>query len=1196
MRLRFFTISCLLAATLAATFASVGSAVAQDEPDPAELEKQYARLRYQSFSRHASAVYDTVLRFAQMDQSRLTPGDEFVRAYFESRWDEVRETLAKLPDKFADEAYTKMLADLTGQNAPLFTLDDFIGLSDACPSELSSDRIRRLGLLLRIAVAKEQQLWLKQALKKGTRFFGEKGEKRLNAGRVLMHADFDELARQYLPSAIEATQLDDSSARGEILRYLESQDELEEFQHTQIAELWKQRASVLKDPGAESRAKWLAAERLAELVGKVPTPATGSGGVGPWIRNLVESDLDAALQLASSLGTRAHGKLNDRNVATRVNNLRVQRLLLGHVARHTDLAQPPWSPVAMAMANCWISEAEHTFLVRPGYPANRKYHVAPGELLDSVPEGDWAKAIPTSLAERIDVCRLKIVMLSDHYQDAAAMIVEIAGDNPEAGIALAEQYLKAWADRHNPEIPEAIRKKHGLSQDARIMVTPLMMEKNIASLAEIMDIFRRNGISPRNAELLVAAFDVCYSNAEVYRKTHVEKVFGRIDEMDEDVFFHMIRTMTQGLSSRWRKMEVQQASGTRRSQKETLDMVRTGYQTAIDMIGRRSQKHPDSWKSPMAAGSLMSDWGDFEYYQQLSGDTSTNRMEAFREKNNRAEEYFTRAAEVYAGLVPQLDRGRYSIDVYLAWFHSLLGINTSGTLNLSKPLDRRVLGRLRQSIRGLPDGAGSTHVDRFAKHVSARMEDTTDPLHKELKYKYLAGSLVITKESPFSFQAGEKVAYYDELLDEVRLQTRVDGPNTIHRNHAFGIVLSVQHTEALGRMADFGKYLINEVPRRSTPAANQTATYRTANVQGRRNELEMNIQEALALFFDVKSIVFSPADVQPRATDRPGWEETVLAYVYVKAKDSSVDKIPRIQMNLEFLDMAGPVTISAESAETMIKVTDKSTPPRPFSRVEMALTLDVRNLADTEEVQIEVTATACGLLPELEELLDLDALGRQLPIARSDPSGDMLVRQLNSWGDTVHVVSERQWSIALDASSLLQNEQSMELRLPAAKVDGTAITYRTYVDMDLVDLETAAGAAANGNGPVTTIGAGPLSRDTAAVVASIDPRILYGAAAGTVVLVLLVAIVVAGLLRGPRRRKLRARDVFCVPPKLDGFVVVQLLKALDNSELVRMTDARRSEMQQEIRRIETTCFGNNGSGLADEELRRVARKWLKIAC
>ena len=71
-----------------------------------------------------------------------------------------------------------MLGDLAGRSAPLLTLDDFLGLADACPGELDTDRIRKLGLLLRVAVPAEQEIWLKQALEKGTRQLGRDGPKR----------------------------------------------------------------------------------------------------------------------------------------------------------------------------------------------------------------------------------------------------------------------------------------------------------------------------------------------------------------------------------------------------------------------------------------------------------------------------------------------------------------------------------------------------------------------------------------------------------------------------------------------------------------------------------------------------------------------------------------------------------------------------------------------------------------------------------------------------------------------------------------------------------------------------------------------------------------------------------------------------------------------------------------------------------
>jgi hypothetical protein len=473
------------------------------------------------------------------------------------------------------------------------------------------------------------------------------------------------------------------------------------------------------------------------------------------------------------------------------------------------------------------------------------------------------------------------------------------------------------------------------------------------------------------------------------------------------------------------------------------------------------------------------------------------------------------------------------------------------------------------------------------------MEDTAHPLHEDLKYKYLAGSLVITKESPFAFEANSKVDYYDELLSEIRLETRVDGPTTVHRDQQFGIVLSVHHTEAMGRMADFGKYLVNETPpsnaqqqpwvkkKQQLPLVN---VRRATEVRGRRDELELNLREALALFFDIKSITFSPRDVQPRATERSGWKETVLAYVHAKAKDASVDKIPRIQMNLEFLDVTGPVSIAAESAETMIRATGEPTPPRPFSRVDLTEVLDPRNLAGTEEVLLELSATASGLVPELEDLIDLSALRAQLPVARIDAHEGTAVREINSWGDRVHAVSQRRWTIALDGSSLLKSPRSIRLHLPAPKIADASVKYQSYTDMDLVDLTE----------PVALVGSGALDSQEQSQTATAWWT-AYAAVGGGAVLVLLLGLVVAIRVRGHGERPLRARDVFHMPARVDAFVVVQLLRALGASDLVRLSEAQQAQMRQEIERIQGACFGDNGNGLSDGELRAVAKKWLKTA-
>lgn len=86
-------------------------------------------------------------------------------------------------------------------------------------------------------------------------------------------------------------------------------------------------------------------------------------------------------------------------------------------------------------------------------------------------------------------------------------------------------------------------------------------------------------------------------------------------------------------------------------------------------------------------------------------------------------------------------------------------------------MNRAALTRIREHLVALPGKASKAHISLFAKIVNDRLADEKDPLHEDLKYRYLASSLVITKDDPFTLGAQKQVAYLDELLSEVRLQT-----------------------------------------------------------------------------------------------------------------------------------------------------------------------------------------------------------------------------------------------------------------------------------------------------------------------------------------------------------------------------------------------------------------------------------------
>ncbi|MDB6152207.1 MAG: hypothetical protein JWL90_660 [Chthoniobacteraceae bacterium] len=1147
-------------------------------PDP-KVIKQLEAILTQKFTRDPNDIFNGLERGRSAEAQNLT--ESFLALFRTGDWRKIRESLAEMPLELARRIYEKMLADLTEKQKPNVRLDDVLALADAVPGEFTGDQLRRLGQLLGLAVPVSESYWLSDRLKKGTdKLGGSDLGKRVLAGRVLLAGGFKDLARIYLPPLEQLDQIADEGVRNEVRSFLSSQQESEVAQRGQVQKVWDDNVRILGLAKVNDWERTKASQELARVITQI-SPST----LAPVFGDMVKNNPEGAVRLISALGRKLQNEVRNE-VPVRVENLKAQTAVANLLAENVDLSLQPWNQLSQMMGEFWLLEAETTFTLKTGVPANpndKPKFVAPEELLATAPAGKWASSFPLGLRDRLDVGISRTILAGANFDQAAERIVEIGKRAPEAGVALAEDFLNVWARTHNPQIPETLRRKYELSDDARIPVTPIMMEKNIESLSRMMALFRQAGIAPKDYEKVVTAFDLAYSNAEAYRASHIETVFGPLDKMDEPLFFLILSRMNGNLGERWRKMDVQKAGLTRRDETQTLEMVRAGYGAALGMIESWLGGHADGSRALTLAGTLLTDWGDFEYFQELVTGDSRKRMIGYKEKNLQAQEYFKRGAEAYAKEVPKLAPADYSIDAYLGWFHGLLGIGSGGQLNLSKAMNRAALTQIRDHLLALPGKAAQAHLSQFAKVVNARLADEKEPLHEDLKYRYLASALVITKDDPFTLGAEKKVAYFDELLSEIRLQTRVDGPNTVGRDQEFGIIVSVIHTEAMGRVAQFGQYLTNAPggpagkPRKKVPLARKMR-----EAQGPRDELELSLTETLAPFFEIKSITFAAPEVKPRPSAQPGWEETVLAYLLVKPKDASVDKIPPVEMELKFMDLTGPVTIPAESAETVIKVAAGEPAPRPAGHIEITQTLDTRQFQINGALPLEIKATATGLVPDLDQLLDLEALRKAIGVRHINPHEGLQVKEINTWGDQVAPQSERLWTIALDGDPIRAADAPTEFVFPAPKSKDAVVVYQSYNDMDL-----------------STLSQPSLAVGRSAVAGNAKPashrNLWLGIGTSCV---LLGSVLAFGLKRRPgaEEQPVQARDVFKMPGELDGFAVVALLRRLRTSPLVTLQDSQKQELQLDLQRVQEACFGAKESALSEADLRGVVEKWLRLAC
>ncbi len=1152
--------------------------VAPPGPDP-KLIKEYESIMNQKFTRDPGELLRHLERVGTSDPATLPANDRFLMRFVTGDWAKIGEELKQMPPDLSVKIYNKMLADLTENRKPVVRLDDIIALSDVSPTELNNDNIRRLGQLLGVAVPMSESFWLVDRLQKGTaKFGGSDPAKRVLAARVLIAGNFRDLARTYLPANDKIAEIADEGVRNELMAFVATQEQRESTQRSEVQKIWDENIRELLEPPSTGKNKAWEKQKPISNISKIITQVPVST-LAPVFTELVKSNPETAMKLLTALERKVQ---NDRNgeVVTRTQNIAVQANVANLLCDLVKPGEQPWTQVIEMMADVWASEAENTFTQKS--TNNPQRFVLPEDLMPQAPTGKWLAALSAGMRDRIDVGMSRLILTGANFDHAAERIVEIGKRSARAGAALAEDFLGVWAKTHNPQIPEQLRRKFNLPDDARIPVTPIMMEKNIESLSRMMALFRQAGIAPSDYSKVVEAFDLAYSNAETYRTTHIEKVFGPMDKMDEPLFFLIISRMSKNLGERWRKMDVQKAGMTQRDETQTLELVREGYGTALKLIDGWIAGHGDSSRALTLAGTLLVEWGDFEYFQELVASDSKMRMAGYKEKNLQAQDYFNRGAAAYGKQVEKLAPVDYSVAAYLGWFNGLLGISSNGQINLSKAMNRAALTRIREHLVALPGKASKAHISMFAKIVNDRLADEKDPLHEDLKYRYLASSLVITKDDPFTLGAQKQVAYLDELLSEVRLQTRVDGPNTVGRDQDFGIIVSIVHTEAMGRAAHFGQYLTNDanaglVKQQKKPSA---LVKKMRAAQGPRDELELNITEALAPFFDIQSFTFATPEVKPRPTAQAGWDETILAYLHVRAKDASVDKIPPVQLELKFVDLSGPITIPAESAETVIKVATDKADARPASNIEITQTLDNRQLNINGSLTLEVKATASGLVPDIEQLLDLKS-ANTVAIKNINAREGLQITELNTWADQVAPKSERIWTISLDGDQVRASDTPITFHFPQPKAKDAIVSYSSYTDMNLTTLKE----------PAVQVGRTMTAKEVA-IVASKSPY-LWPSIIGGAVLALALILWLALRGKGKTERPLRARDVFTMPKEVDGFAVVALLRRLCSSPLVKLKETQQSELQTDLKRVEAACFGSSAGAMSETDLRGVASKWLQ---
>jgi len=1067
---------------------------------------------------------------------------------------------------------------------PAILPEEVLELADAAPGLPLDWQIDVLAQLFKSADSRYSNGPALERVRAGTRVFGDgDAPMRERTARFLLAAGLVLEASRFFPSLEDARSRRDAQVlinHGRFHEGLAVSGRSGIDPESERRSAWGLYSEAALMDGAKDALRQEAMRRAVDLMTAVP-PAAARG----WIDQVfaTESLAPAALEvIALKAGTLRNAQLDIAQRAQIILTMKeaVDTLL---ARQNVDIAQVRVPLRMLTSALATEAEAAASERRRRGQPAvSREIEL----LLRALPNERWLGALEPSIASRAYKAAIAVAATADDNDVALGYLAAAVGRFPSEAAEFGEAFLQAWQRRLVPPPPEPDEMEffwwRGPDMMTAAPLTRGKQRRNLDQLAKLMELMQGIGVDAPRLPSIAGVFKACHGNTEVFTEEGITRVFGAIESLPPEAASSLSDQMRLGLGGDWRNRNLQQQAGMKRSLTEIAAMVERGYELALRLIDRAIAVKPDSWRYAISKAALAWDRLQFKQAEQKADFATYNqyRQEAFAA--------FAQTAQRYADLVRQGDQ-RDDPGVYVAWFNAAVG---SSELNYLTRDDLLVEGSpqddqidlIRKSMESLPPDSADRHVGAFARAIS----DAVPSMSPEVKPRVIRHAMRVIGDHPGGASLRRLSDLYKDLMkDEIRLRLTVDGSDRVGAGRRFGVLLSVRFTTAVDR--DTGglvKYLQNQV---FTRIGNQ---WREVN---HRDLLRKSLEGALAEHFEIEGLGFFEAMTPTRRIVEggdDGWLEKPMAYMLLKARDPSVDRLPPVTMDMQFQDTVGPVTLVLESNSPPLDAA--ATPDaRPLRKLEVAQIVDLRAIdapGNDRDVTLEIKATGEGVIPDLEALLagvrealpgyEVTEKGIEAhPTTVTDAKDDW---RMSMWGGGggrpgeekeyskpdesgfFRLPTERSWVVTYTPTG---GRVGSAFTLPVLHAGVTgSLSSKHFADMDIVTVE----------GPTL-----PVSPPT-------QPLRFAGIA---MALLLVAAAAIAALLLW-RRRQPEAQVGSVLPSRLTPLSVIATLQRLDREDGPRLQPERRSALKRDIAALEASYFGTNASAEPAGDLRGVLERWL----
>ncbi len=1061
----------------------------------------------------------------------------------------------------------------------VFSSEDVIRLAWVAPHGLEKEHLAGLGQLLRQSIdqgnAVEDFLTRVRAeLGKPAR---EAAVSRRQAARVLFAASCAVEAGPFLPDPATAVKDDDREALNLLARhYLALHERDKKAVHLEQA--WSVTQDALAAGKVDREQKDDAIRRAVELVPRIKQ-ALGRA----WLEGSFTGRPDRGMEILAAIGgATAQGlQTHPFDPDYRTRSLELQSLAVEALLRIAPARGREWARNLQLLAEGWLKEAEfsHKFdfstslgprmqfdpfgnVYYSNYDAmspemmmqrqgNMPRALLTGDVVKHRPGDAWLALLDEGIRPRFATVFAQLYLKVNEEEKAFPYIERLSATHPRQARELAEEFLKTWTKNHDPNSQQMRRSRffyvYGFESRAEgIPLTRSKQERNIVELGEWVKRLRKLPIGELDEKLLTGAFTACHSPAEVYRLDAINRVFGSFDALKPVTLAELIQQMRGNLVGVWRRPDEQEKQKTKRREKDIRGEVLRGYEVARSVVDQGLKRYPDHWALVLARASILHDENNYRQEIEKSSSFAPRRQQALAE--------FQKSARLYLAAAPGLPQDEQNTQAFEIWFNAALGACDLQHITEETLADERQMPLIRQALESLRGEDRERHLSKFANALFTRLS----AVKPSVKVRYLRAGIEIVGDHPQAHDARKVYDYYKDLVTEIKLDTVVDGSDVVGHEKPFGVFVNLRHTREIERESGgFGRYLQNQ---------NNSGSYYYnfgRPLENYRDKFQEIVKQALQEQFEILSVTFQDDKVNSRATTDYGWRVTPYAYLLLKARSGKVDKIAPLRLDLDFMDTSGYVILPIESPTIPIDAAPASGAARPYEKLQVTQILDERQAKDGKLI-LEIKATARGLVPELQQILDVHAEG--FTIDKTDDQG-LSVSKFDPESQANLVDSERTWLVHY-LGAPIENEAPRTFKYPPARVNTAEMVYQRYADADLAKV-----------GPEV-------------VLESRYGQPTYAWAWWLAAGVLLAALAAAGvtaLFRSFSRRVKPSR--YQVPEVVTPFTVLGLLRAIASHDGLAAT--QQQEIARSIQELERHYFADaNGSAL---DLKTIAETWVARA-